>query len=111
MSFKDTSHEMISNYNMMSPPGEHLSLFPFSKDQKYLERDGLLQDVEQELQLQQGHGVGRVGGQRQEAVLLAPGQQVLLEQPGEVLQAGSRQGQRAAAVQDQVTWSEEETIQ
>ncbi|KAG7239294.1 hypothetical protein INR49_029259 [Caranx melampygus] len=69
------------------------------------------QDVKQELQLQQGHGVSRVGRQRQEAMLLAPGQQVLLKQPGEVLQAGSWQGQRAAAIQDQVTWREEETIQ
>lgn len=68
----------------------------------HLEGDGLLQDVKQELQLQQRGGVGRVGRQREEPVLLAPGQQVLLKQPGELLQAGRRQRQRAAAVQHQV---------
>lgn len=68
----------------------------------YLEGDGLLQNIKQELQLQQGRGLGRVGGQGQEAMLLAAGEQVLLKQPGELLQAGRRQGQRAAAVQHQV---------
>lgn len=49
--------------------------------------------------MQQGGGVGRVGGQSQKAVLLAPGQQVLFKQPVQLLQAGCLQGQRAAAIQ------------
>lgn len=44
-----------------------------------------------------------MGWKRQEAVLLAPGQQILLKEPGELLQAAGRKGQRAAAVQDHVT--------
>lgn len=59
--------------------------------------------------MEQGCGVSRVGGQREEAVLLGPGQQVLLKHPGELLQAGRRQGQRAAAVQHQVAWRMGET--
>lgn len=73
----------------------------------YLEGDGLLQHVEEELQLQQGGGVGRVRGQGQEAVLLAPGDQVLLKQPGQLLQARGLEGQGAAAVQHTVTWKVE----
>lgn len=76
----------------------------------HLEGDGLLQDIKQELQLQQGSSLCGVGGQCQEAMLLAPGQQVLLKQPGEVLQAGCRQGQRAAAIQHQVTWGEDTSV-
>lgn len=75
----------------------------------HLEGDGLLQDIKEELQLEQRSSVSWVGGQREEAVLLAPGQQVLLKQPGELLQGGSRQGQRAAAVQHHIAWRVEET--
>lgn len=83
---------------------------PGSGSGSHLEGDGFLQHVEEELELQQRGGVGGVGGQRQEAVLPAPGQQVLLEEAGQLLQAGGRQGQRAAAVQHQVAWREGETI-
>lgn len=68
------------------------------------ERDGFLQHVKEKLQLQQGDGVGGVRRQRQEAVLVASGKQVLLKQPGQLLQAGSRQRQGAAAVQNHVPW-------
>lgn len=70
----------------------------------HLEGDGFLQHIKKELELQQRCCVSRMGGQREEAVLFAPGQQVLLKHPGELLQAGGCQGQRAAAVQHQVTW-------
>lgn len=43
-------------------------------------------------------------------MLFGPGQQVLLKHPGELLQAGRRQGQRAAAIQHQVAWRMGETI-
>lgn len=43
-------------------------------------------------------------------MLFGPGQQVLLKHPGELLQAGRSQGQRAAAVQHQVAWRMGETI-
>lgn len=76
----------------------------------YLEGDGLLQNIKQELQLQQGRSLSRVGGQGQEAMLLAPREQVLLKQPGELLQAGRRQGQRAAAIQHQVACGLRDTI-
>ncbi len=84
--------------------------WPNFRGATHLEGDGLLQDVKQELQLEQGSSVGRVGGQREEPMLLAPGQQVLFKQPGELLQAGRRQGQRAAAAQHQVAWRLGETI-
>lgn len=43
-------------------------------------------------------------------MLFAPGQQVLLKHPGELLQAGGSEGQRAAAIQHQVTWRMGEKI-
>lgn len=70
----------------------------------HLKGDCFLQNIKQELELQQGCRVCRVGGQREEPVLFAPGQQVLLKHPGELLQAGCCQGQCAAAIQHQVTW-------
>lgn len=70
----------------------------------HLKGDCFLQNIKQELELQQGRRVCRVGGKRKEPVLFAPGQQVLLKHPGELLQAGCRQGQRAASIQHQVTW-------
>lgn len=76
----------------------------------HLEGDGFLQHIKKELELQQRCSVSRVGGQCEEAVLFAPGQQVLLKQSGELLQAGGCQGQRAAAIQHQVTWRMEEKI-
>lgn len=82
---------------------------PIPRALAHLEGDGLLQDIKQELQLQQGSSVSRVGGQRKEPMLLAPRQQVLFKQPGELLQVGRRQGQCAAAIQHQVTWRPGET--
>lgn len=69
----------------------------------HLEGDGFLQHIKKELELQQRCSVSRVGGQCEEPVLFAPGQQVLLKHPGELLQAGGCQGQCAAAIKHQVT--------
>lgn len=45
-----------------------------------------------------------MGRKRQEAMLLAPGQQILFKEPGELLQGAGGEGQRAAAIQDNITY-------
>lgn len=68
----------------------------------------LLQDVEEELRLKDGGGLGGVRGQGHEAPVLVAGAQVLLEDLREVLQGGGEQRQRAGAVQDQIPCREGE---
>lgn len=98
---KDTQH--VTNNNSSCREAQERSSWLYRTVSAHLQWDGLLQDIKQELQLEQGSSVSRVGGQSEEPMLLAPRQQILFKKPGELLQAGSCQGQRAVAVQHQVT--------
>ena len=69
----------------------------------YLHGQGLLQDVKQELHLEEGGSVGRVGGESQEAMLVCARDQVLLKQTRQMLQVAHLERQGAAAVQHTVT--------
>lgn len=70
---------------------------------QYLKGEGLLQDVKQELQLEEGGSVGWVRRERKEAMLVRAWDQVLLKQTGQVLQVAHLERQGATAVQHTVT--------